>query len=102
MIVLTLTAVPCCALEDSRVHPHEQSANEQKDQKENKSAEKEDGCCKDCSPFYVCGTCVGFTISSYSLLAFTAYLKPIQHGSIFLTAEIIQTTSTIWQPPKLS
>lgn len=98
MIVLALTAVPCCALEDSQSHVHERSENKKAD----KSTDKEDGCCKECSPFYVCGTCTGFTISKYSPLTFAIYLNPIQHSTAYPPVALPVIPVTIWQPPKIS
>ncbi|WP_132225907.1 DUF6660 family protein [Pedobacter sp. ok626] len=94
VIVLFLTTVPCCALEDDQAYHQEEKAH--------KCIDKDDDCCKDCSPFYVCGRCVGFTITSYSAITFGTYLRPVQHDSIYLPVELTQTTSFIWQPPKLS
>ncbi|WP_394340871.1 hypothetical protein [Pedobacter nutrimenti] len=86
--------MPCCALEKNDVQ-HQQ-------QKPDKHSEKAEDCCKCCSPFYVCGTCIGFTINSFSLLSFALILKPVQHDSIYLPVELSQIPQVIWQPPKLS
>ena len=96
VIVLTLTTVPCCALEDNEAHSHQFS-----EEKHDKCPEKDDDCCKDCSPFYVCGTCVGFTISNLPVLTFVIHLKPLQHNNIYIPVELPQMSYAIWQPPKL-
>jgi hypothetical protein len=90
LFVLTLSSVPCCALENSEAdHPiHENSQNE-------------DDCGQACSPFYTCGTCVGFT-PHYPDELFADYLRPIQHHSIYPPFELPQTAGSIWQPPQLS
>ncbi|WP_158798645.1 DUF6660 family protein [Pedobacter sp. L105] len=94
IMVLTLTAVPCCKAEGNPAHHH--------DQKANKNTEEKEDCCKNCSPFYVCASCVGFTISNYSIIGFTVYLKLIKHNFSHLTAELTQPPSRLWQPPRLS
>jgi len=94
LFVVILTTVPCCAVEEGQAHHNEQ--------KEKKCADKDDDCCKDCSPFYVCGTCVGFTISNHSPVTFVVYLRTIQHDSVYIPVKLSYITSSIWQPPKLS
>ncbi|MGY0035670.1 hypothetical protein [Pedobacter sp. NJ-S-72] len=96
--MLALTTVPCCALEKVDSDSHQVSPKAE----EHKCAENDDNCCKDCSPFYVCGTCVGFTINSNLAPTFTVYLRSVKHESVYLTVELPQILSVIWQPPKLS
>jgi hypothetical protein len=97
LLVFTLTAVPCCALERSDAGVQQMPAKEE----QHKCTEKDDDCCKDCSPFYVCGTCVGFTINSYLAPAFIVYFRTVKHESIYLIIELLQNHSVIWQPPQL-
>jgi len=94
VFVLFLTTVPCCALENEQIHHHEQKINSDHNQ--------DDDCCKDCSPFYVCGTCVGFTLSSYSQINFSLYLRPVLHENAYFPIETTKIPTVIWQPPKLS
>jgi len=96
-IVLTLTVVPCCAFEENESHAHKASTEE----KHNKCSEDDDDCCKSCSPFYVCGTCAGFTVNQLPLLTFVIYLKPVQHNDVYIPVELHQMPHSIWQPPKL-
>ncbi|WP_367868348.1 DUF6660 family protein [Pedobacter sp. WC2423] len=95
LIVLTLTIVPCCAVE-------KEDCTEQISVKTAQQTEKNEDCCKDCSPFYVCGTCVGFTISNSLAPTFVIYLRAVKHDSIYLTVELPQIHAVIWQPPQLS
>jgi hypothetical protein len=97
VVVLTLTTVPCCPFEENATHVHETSSEEKHD----KCPEKNDDCCKSCSPFYVCGSCIGFTINNIPALTFVIHLKPIQHNYIYIPVELRQMSSSIWQPPKL-
>jgi hypothetical protein len=99
IIVLALTTVPCCALEERDAHAHQKELK--KDQ--HQCAEQtDDECCKDCSPFYVCGTCIGFTATTQPLFVFTIVVKPIQHNTFYLPIELSPIYTLIWQPPKLS
>ena len=67
IIVLALTTVPCCALEERDTHAHQK---EQKKEQHQCSEQQKNECCKDCSPFYVCGTCIGFTATAQILFVF--------------------------------
>ncbi|WP_145859689.1 DUF6660 family protein [Pedobacter suwonensis] len=97
IIVLTLTAVPCCALEREDNHAHKTDKREK-----HACNEHADDCCKDCSPFYVCGTCIGFTITTRTIITFAIQLLPIQHNTAYIPVELQVIALSIWQPPKLS
>jgi hypothetical protein len=90
--------VPCCVLEESEGHAHK---TEQKET-EHKCTEENDDCCKDCSPFYVCGTCIGFTFPIFAAFAFVVPFKALQHDTVYVPVELPMVTTPIWQPPKLS
>ena len=91
VVVLTLTSVPCCGMQKNSTEQY----NAQDHSKD------EDDCGQSCSPFYSCNTCIGFTISNYLKESFAINLRPVLHNSIYLTVELPQTTSSIWQPPQL-
>jgi len=98
IIVLTLTLVPCCALAEDEAHIHQTIQKEV----DHHCAENEDSCCKDCSPFYVCGTCIGFTFTGFSAFTFAVPFKAVQHNMFYLSVELPLISTPIWQPPKLS
>jgi hypothetical protein len=64
-------------------------------------SEQDDDCCKDCSPFYVCGTCMGFTVTTQQVITFAIQLKPVQHDTVYVRVKLPAIPITIWQPPKL-
>ncbi|HKG06684.1 MAG TPA: hypothetical protein VKB19_09520 [Pedobacter sp.] len=97
VIVLTLTITPCCALEGTESHAHEM-----KEKQKHECEEQSDDCCKECSPFYVCGTCIGFTFSAQLYIGFTMVLKPVQHNTAYVPFKLPVIPPAIWQPPKLS
>lgn len=97
VIVLILTLVPCCALEGNDGHEHQTVQKEI----DHQCTEKDDNCCKDCSPFYVCGTCIGFTFTGFSAFVFIVPFKPILHNTVYLPVELPLVSTPIWQPPKL-
>lgn len=97
-IVLFLSTVPCSAYAKHSECGVEKSCN-------NDSHECGGDCNGKCSPFYSCGTCVGFTINLIS--------PPFSKSLDFITDEIVQPASydkfinssficKIWQPPKIS
>lgn len=95
IIVVSLTAMPCCTLEERQSHAHEIT-------QKHECSEQDDDCCKDCSPFYVCGTCIGFTFTTQQVVSFAIPLKPVQHNTIYIPVELQAIPVSIWQPPKLS
>ena len=97
IIVLALTINPCCALEGTEAHGHETM---QKDKHE--CGEKADDCCKDCSPFYVCGTCIGFTLSVQKSISFAIPLSAVKHNTLYIPTALTLVPFSVWQPPKLS
>jgi len=97
IIVFTLTLSPCCALEESEGHE-----NESKQEKHHECDKPSDDCCKDCSPFYVCGTCIGFTLTTHHVVAVNIPIKVVKHNTAYLPIKLPLIPLAIWQPPKLS
>jgi len=59
--------------------------------------------CHGCSPFFTCGTCIGFIIAK----RFTLNLKPTGENRVTIYADYQQpyvqkVSLSIWQPPQLS
>lgn len=97
IIVLTLTITPCCSMGGTESYEHE---TVHKDKHE--CGEQDDDCCKDCSPFYVCGTCIGFTFNTQRPINFTVVVRPVKHDTAYILTELPLNPLSIWQPPKLS
>jgi len=97
MIVLMLTALPCCAFEGGEGHAHKTVET-----KKQLCSEHGSDCCKDCSPFYVCGTCLGFTVTTQQVTTFAIQLKRVQHNTVYIPVTVLAIPITIWQPPKLA
>lgn len=94
---MTLSVVPCSAFELRDEHQTEASEKQNHDCNENN-----DDCCNDCSPFYVCCTCIGFTFTSPTAPSFAIQLKQIQHNTPYLPVNMGIVPANIWQPPKLA
>jgi len=97
IIVVTLTITPCCAMEVAESHAHEIVQKEK-----NEASERSNDCCKDCSPFYVCGICIGFTFAAQQAIKFNLPIKTVKHNTAYIPIELNQIPLAIWQPPKLS
>ncbi|WP_146610786.1 DUF6660 family protein [Pedobacter cryoconitis] len=97
VMALLLTVIPCCELEAKENHTHQ---IEQK--KVRVHNETDDNCCKDCSPFYVCGTCTGFAFTGEFVWTYTFLSVPFQHNTIYIPFKLTNPSVLIWQPPKLS
>jgi hypothetical protein len=97
-IVLFLSTVPCSAYAKHLKCDAEKNC-------ENESHDCGNDCNGKCSPFYSCGSCIGFTIN-FTSITITEKLE-------FESDEIIQISSydkfvdssficKIWQPPKIA
>ncbi|MDX3917439.1 MULTISPECIES: DUF6660 family protein [Olivibacter] len=96
IIVVVLSVAPCCALEGADSCAHETT------QKEKHVCDgQSDDSCKDCSPFYLCGTCIGFTFTTQQAVTFAIPIKPVKHNTAYITAGLPLIALSIWQPPKL-
>jgi hypothetical protein len=97
-IVLFLSTVPCSALVKHSKCAVEKNCG-------NDSHDCGNDCNGKCSPFYSCGTCVGFTIN-FNSAVITEKLEFILHDvsptptyNKFVDSSFI---CKIWQPPKIS
>lgn len=98
LVVLFLSTVPCSA------YSKHSECNVEKNCK-NDSHDCGNDCNGKCSPFYSCGSCIGFTIAQTTLLIsqkleFTTnvILQPISYDK-FVDSSFIYR---IWQPPKIT
>lgn len=82
--------MPCCAMEKSEIHHIENFDN----------CHEDDACSHNCSPFFTCGTCIGFTVSNNAPVTFTIFLRPVVHYSHYLLFKLPQVEANIWQPPQ--
>lgn len=97
-IVLFLSTIPCSAYSKHSEYDIEKNC-------ERDSHDCGNDCNGKCSPFYSCGSCIGFTINFNSII--------ISKKLDFSTDEVLQILSydkfvessficRIWQPPKIS
>ncbi|MFD2147885.1 DUF6660 family protein [Mucilaginibacter antarcticus] len=93
-MVLLLTVKPCCAdncADETSISKTEQNSTS--------PTEKE---CAGCSPFFACGTCVGFVVHKLVQLTFIAQPEVVTHVSSYKQPLLKEITLSIWQPPQLS
>lgn len=93
---MVLSTVPCCTAKHEAV---EKYCNE--NQTDTSSHQQDDDCASNCSPFYSCGTCVGFTFTSSCQLVKPTVLSPgtsklIPYNQPFSLGYF----GKVWQPPK--
>lgn len=97
IIVITLTVTPCCAFEN------EEACALEKKEAGNQKQHQTDDCCKDCSPFYTCGTCIGFVVANKLVITVVKpEVSPIAYSNSYFSQEINGFYTSVWQPPKLS
>lgn len=95
--VLVLSTVPCCA-DDNCI---DETKTEQSNQH---SQEDHQDSCGTCSPFLTCGTCVGFTLTKFTLTFDTSkvFIKSVKMLPSYKNHFVKDLISKIWQPPKIS
>jgi hypothetical protein len=96
MYVMLLSANPCCADNDCQAKP----ATKKEAAGKSPIKEKE---CPSCSPFFTCGSCVGFTVAgivTFNLAPQTA--TPVIKYYGYQQPALEEITLAIWQPPKIS
>ncbi len=89
--LLFLFAVPCCSFDNCPEDKMEQTADHKKG----------DGDCGNCSPFFTCTGCSGFTASvESSSFEISNTIFP-RHYTGFILSSIPDVHYDFWQPPKL-
>ncbi|WP_394800276.1 DUF6660 family protein [Mucilaginibacter daejeonensis] len=94
--VLILSGRPCCADRECETKSKvTKSVNDHQTRKERE--------CEGCSPFFSCGSCVGFIISKPVIhqLEFIAE-QPQQNYAPYCQPDPKTVSLAIWQPPQLS
>ena len=89
--LLFLFAVPCCSFDNCSEEKTTQAQEHQ----------KRDGDCGNCSPFFTCTGCSGFTITpsekSSELISFSFD----KQYADYIVSSIPETDHDFWQPPKI-
>jgi len=93
--VILLSAKPCCSDKDCG----EQVSVKKELAGKTSPKEKE---CQGCSPFFSCGSCVGFIVSKpvTHTLAFVAEIAVRSYVG-YLQPNLKEISLAIWQPPQL-
>jgi Na+/H+ antiporter NhaD/arsenite permease-like protein len=93
--VVLLSLRPCCADNDC------QAKIAAKKHVNSKSSPKEKEC-QGCSPFFACGTCVGFVITKPFMLDLKLVAEtPVKIYADYQQPYVHQVSLSIWQPPQL-
>jgi hypothetical protein len=94
--VLLLSAKPCCADNDC----YGKIAAKKELTAKSSSNEKE---CPGCSPFFTCGSCVGFIVSKpFTITLPVIPENQIEYYTIYKQPYIEKVALSIWLPPKIS
>jgi hypothetical protein len=93
--VILLSTKPCCT--DNDCQGKELIKREQVGKMPTKEKE-----CPGCSPFFTCGTCIGFIITKPFKLDLELVTEPrIKQYACYQQLFIQQVYLSIWQPPQL-
>jgi len=94
--IIVLSTRPCCSDNDC------QGKIAAKKERADKSPAKEKEC-PGCSPFFTCGSCVGFVISKPLILDLKLFAEsPAKIYADYNQPYVQQVSLSIWQPPQLS
>jgi hypothetical protein len=94
--ILALSVVPCCAFCGGK-----EDAAQTVAAKGNKNSSGDEDGCKNCSPFTLCGHCVGFTVT-----ARIAKVERVELSRRLDRREATQSyffsySASCWQPPRI-
>jgi hypothetical protein len=90
--VIMLSVKPCCADNDCQ--------NQKEFAGKTPVKEKE---CTGCSPFFTCGTCIGFIVSKPFLISLPVSTESaLQYYTQYSQPFIQKVILSIWLPPKIS
>ncbi|MCW2119519.1 hypothetical protein [Flavobacterium sp. 7A] len=92
--ILALSSHGCC--DDDNCDTKKTKSNTEKQHKDNSD--------NSCSPFFNCGSCIGFTFPNPTFYNLEQHFTLIETNldSTFIPQLRSQFNSAIWQPPKLS
>jgi hypothetical protein len=96
IIVLLLTAKPCCADNDCSIKNAVAKSGPVKSSPQEKD-------CQGCSPFFACGSCSGFTVTKaidHTLVLLPTI--PVKHIIAYNKPNTEDVALSIWQPPQIS
>jgi len=94
LFVLTLSARPCCA--DRECETREVI---KKEQTQNHSEQD----CQGCSPFFSCGSCVGFIAAKPAFLSMERTFETPERTYVpYVYPDLKDVTLAVWQPPQIS
>lgn len=93
LYVIVLAAKPCCTDSDCLALSKEKTSKQAPVQKE----------CLGCSPFFTCGSCVGFITGKAVIISLPMLVESMTNEyAAYCQPRITKISSTIWLPPKLS
>jgi len=93
MLILLLAVQPCCA--------GDEACDEIKaEQTENRHSEQDCGNELPCSPFYSCGSCLGFSIQKQHIEQLASFITPkFTHSTFWLQHSSEAYTNRLIKPP---
>ena len=93
--VFALAGYPCCENDNCS---GEKSKTEKSTSLDNKIPNDD---CGNCSPFFSCGTCSGFTFHSEQINTSPVVFEADNKASVYKSNFYSEYFGSIWQPPKL-
>lgn len=105
-IVLSLSLVPCCTpvaaiAENTEKITSDACCSHESENSNEDATEGNENSCTACSPFFSCGSCIGFTFSSFNY--YFDISGPFKGSSFQLLDMQVNSEyfNKMWQPPKI-
>lgn len=93
LYVIILSAKPCCTDNNCVALGKEKTSKQVPAGKD----------CLGCSPFFTCGSCVGFITGKAVVISLPVVIESITNEyAAYRQPRVIKVSSAIWLPPKLS
>jgi len=96
--LLFLFAVPCCSFDNC---PREKTAQTQEHEKGDGPASPAGRDCGNCSPFFTCTGCSGFTVTVCEINSALSPFFPSNQYADYIVSPTVEADHDFWQPPKI-
>jgi len=88
--VILCSVIPCCIIDDCNMELQTKTSK----------TDSHDDCKGNCSPFFACGNCAGFSIDQQEFQTTTVNIIGKKSYPEIYSAFFSNYTSSVWQPPK--
>lgn len=91
---MLLATIPCCVDDNCNDEIKTEQTN-------NHSQDHTDADCDTCSPFFTCGTCLGFDFTNLEYISKVAVFTNDKFVTAYKSQFVSEFFAKIWQPPQM-